>query len=286
MILSRFPDTIWLESGYNAGFSRANNMGIRSAKGEYILILNPDAEFRENVLAPYVAFYRQHDGDQRLGLLTCRIYSSVDDSLSIGTGLGFPSIRQIIRANPLYIYLCRILGVSMAKKYSGQEMHYQDHEVDFASGACALISRRKITDGRLYFDEDFFLYYEDVNWSRRVHEAGYRNYHCSSVKIWHVNSASTGRSWAKDMQIQVSSYLYYLRAYGPVMYALIGLTLWLNYRMTIYLLRRADQKVELEEARKSYTVFLKYFKLVWQKYYPSSPADGSYLRYEGYGDPS
>lgn len=285
-LLSLYPDTIWIDSGYNAGFSRANNLGLDHAKGNYVLLLNPDAEFRDDVLAPLVAFYKLHDADGKLGAVTCRIHSSKDGHLQVGTGIGFPSLGQLAKINPLYLYACRELGISTRKVYQADEMHYRDHPVDFVSGACALIRRDKLVASRLRFDEDFFLYFEDVNWSLRVLRAGYRNYHCAGIMIYHVNSASTGRSWAKDMQMQVSSYLFYLRAYSPVKYWLIGGMLWLNYRMNIYLLTRAGQKEEADATLSSFKVFRKYFPYVWQKYYPSSPPDHAYLRYEAYGDPS
>jgi GT2 family glycosyltransferase len=65
-LIAKFPDLVWIEAGYNAGFSRANNMGIRKASRDYLLILNPDAEIKEGFLQKYLAFYIDIDRDGSL----------------------------------------------------------------------------------------------------------------------------------------------------------------------------------------------------------------------------
>ncbi len=153
-ILNTFPQTKWIQSGYNAGFARANNLGIRNSTGEYILLLNPDTFIKEGFLEKMLANYKQLSQTQPLGLLGCRIISSVDGSLLVGTGRGFPGLSKYVKANPLVIKF--FPTYVRKKKYTAQDMHYQNHEADFISGACVMIKKSKIEQHNLYLDEDFF----------------------------------------------------------------------------------------------------------------------------------
>jgi hypothetical protein len=274
-LIAKFPDLVWIEAGYNAGFSRANNMGIRKASRDYLLILNPDAEIKEGFLQKYLAFYIDKDRDGSLGLVGCRVISSVDGSLSVGTGTGFPSIRKLIGANPLYIYFTR----SRPKKtsYDASIMHYTTHEVDFVSGSCEMIKREKVVKNRLFFDEDFFLYSEDVEWSHRIKSRGLKNYFLGEVEVYHVNSASTGHSQAKLFQVQVSIYLYYLKAFGLLYYLMVGFVLWLNFTMDLYFLRKSNG-AELSEVAAQYSVFKKFYFLIIKNYYFQN-GNRQYLKY-------
>lgn len=279
-ILSSHPGVKWIDAGYNAGFSRANNIGMKQATGEYILILNPDTEIKGDFLRQFISYYQSHDTDHKLGLLGCRIISSVDGSLLVGSGRGFPSISKVIKGNPLYIYINRGRTENKTAIYDAQKMHYTDHEIDFVSGASVMIRRDKVVNGNLFFDEDFFLYSEDVEWAYRVQRAGYRNYFCSQIEVYHVNSASTGFSPAKSAQIQISAYLYYLKSHSVVSYLLYGLVLGLNYKMNSYLLRRAGCAEELAQELEQYDVYRRYFFYILRLYYFSKPADRPYLKYD------
>lgn len=125
--------------------------------------------------------------------------------------------------------------------YVARQMHYTDHETDFVSSACVMVRRAKVITGNLFFDKDFFLYSEDVEWSYKFHQAGYRNSLFAGLEVYHVNSASTGWSAAKAAQMQISGYLYYLKPHTALSYLLFGLVSWLNHKMDINLVGRAGQ---------------------------------------------
>jgi GT2 family glycosyltransferase len=274
---AKFPNVQWINSGYNAGFSRANNIGIHRSLGEYILILNPDTEIKEGFLKHFLSFYKARDASGALGLLGCRIISSIDGSLLIGSGTGFPSITKIVKANPIYLYIARTKP--SIKNYDAYQKHYTDHEIDFVSGACVLIKRDKVIKNKLFFDEDFFLYYEDVEWSHRVKDNGFMNYFCSEIEIYHVNSASTGFSKGKFFQMQISAYLYYLKVYGAIGYLCLGSVLFSNFLLNIFLLKRAGQYEQYQTEREQYKVFKKYFLRILRLYHFPSLQSRHYLQY-------
>ncbi len=279
-ILASHPEVVWIDAGYNAGFSRANNIGMRKASGEYILILNPDTEIKGDFLRQFISYYRTRDTDGKLGLLGCRIISSVDGSLLVGSMRGFPSVAKVIGGNPVYIYLTRSGSQDKNQDYDAQIMHYTDHEIDVVSGACVMIRREKVVKHNLYFDEDFFLYSEDVEWAHRVQKTGFKNYFCSQIEVYHVNSASTGFSAAKSAQIQISGYLYYLKTHILLAYLFYGLMLWVNMRLNILLLSRAGKAQDLTAEQAQYDAFRRYFFAILKQYYFSQTASRPYLKYD------
>jgi GT2 family glycosyltransferase len=276
LILQEFPQVQWSDSGYNAGFARANNSGIRMAKGEYIVLLNPDTYVTEYFFKKWLEKYKEMDQNHQLGLLGCRIISSVDNSLLVGTGRGFPSWKKYLNANPVYVKFAKKRPL---KKYDAQEMHYQNHEADFMSGACVMIKKSKIEQHNLYLDEDFFLYSEDVEWSFRVKKKGYFNYFCADVEVFHVNSASTGQSDNKKKIMFVSELLYLYKTHTKLQFWLFQWLFRFNFLLNKWLLTRSGEldKLEIEKMYKS--VFDKFLPRIKKGYKRIPSSAKEYVRY-------
>ena len=276
-ILNTFPQTKWIQSGYNAGFARANNLGIRNSTGEYILLLNPDTLIKEGFLEKMLANYKQLSETHPLGLLGCRIISSVDGSLLVGTGRGFPGLSKYVKANPLVIKF--FPTYVRKKKYTAQDMHYQNHAADFISGACVMIKKAKIEQHNLYLDEDFFLYAEDVEWSFRVKKKGFFNYFCADVEVFHVNSASTGQSKYKKKIMFVSELLYLYKTHTKLQFWLFQLLFRFNFLLNKWLLTRSGEldKLEMEKMYKS--IFDKYLPRIKKGYKRNPSSAKEYVSY-------
>lgn len=273
LVTSAFPQTLWTDMGYNAGFARANNAGIRMAKGEFVLLLNPDTELRNDLLDVMLSHYRKEDADGSLGLLTSRIISLKDGSLLVGTGMGFPGFESILTGHPLYILGQRLLKKPQPKDYDPTVMHYRNHDVDFVSGACILVECNKITAGGLWMDEDFFLYYEDKEWSHRFRKHGFRNRLCADTEVYHVNSASTDVAPDKWKQILVSSYLFLYKRHGRWKYMMLGLILASSHLLNKLLLWRSGQRTELDTVNREWRLFRNVF-LKLPRIYQASPSSG------------
>ena len=249
LILNAFPQTKWIQSGYNAGFARANNLGIRNSTGEYILLLNPDTFVKEEFLEKMLEKYKQLSETKNLGLLGCRIISSVDGSLLVGTGRGFQGLSKYLKANPLVI---KFLPKYVVKKnYIAEKMHCENHEVDFVSGACVMMEREKIENHKLYLDEDFFLYYEDLEWSFRVKKSGFINYFIAETEVFHVNSASTDANPVKNKIILASEFLYLFKTLSSFQFWLLKHLLFVNYQLNTFFLKRRNQE-DLVRQEKEY----------------------------------
>jgi GT2 family glycosyltransferase len=279
-VLTNFAEVVWIETGYNAGFSRANNLGIKNAKGDYLLILNPDTYIVSDFLSRMLSFYKKQNTlfQSKLGLLTTRIISSVDRSLLVGTGRKFIGFQKELNKNPILILLQRIFKYKK-ERYNPHVFHFQNHEVDFVSGACFMIERKKVIENNLYFDEDFFLYFEDLEFCFRSKNAGLRNYFCSEIEIYHVNSASTSKSGDRISQIRISEYLYYLKRFNRVQYYLLGKLIQCNFWMIEFLLKRRNEVKLLEELHFEKNLFDNFYYQLPSRYSTKRTVEVEFLKY-------
>lgn len=278
LLKTNFKDVRWINLSYNSGFAYGNNIGIQAAKGDYICLLNPDSYVQNNFFKKLLGFYYKKDESGDLGLLSCRIISSNDKQLLIGSGIGFPSIQKHIKANPIYIYLTRRFNTKRPQ-YQAKTMHYKNHNIDFVSGACVMIKKSKVIEKDLMLDEDFFLYFEDVEWSYRVKKCGYHNYFFSDIELYHVNAASTSLSLNRNFQIQISEYLYLYKTHRLATYYLIGLLIQFNYSLSKMLFKRKKEQQKLIHLQEEEIVFRKYFKQIPEKYNKPSPNNKRHLIY-------
>ncbi len=169
----------------NGGFSKANNLVLEQATGEFILFLNPDTILPEDCLQKSIAFFiEMHDA----GAIGIRM---IDGS---GTYLkeskrGFPS--------PV-VSVCKLSGLTalfpnsrlFAHYYLGHLDQHKNQEVDVLSGAFMMI-RRTVLEQTGSFDEQFFMYGEDIDLSFRIQKAGWRNYYFAESTIIHFKGEST-----------------------------------------------------------------------------------------------
>jgi len=180
----RFPDIKFLWQQQNTGFAKANNSMLPRAKGEYVLFLNPDTIVAEDTLRICLAFARKQTKFGALGI------SMID-----GSGNYLPeSKRMFPNASASFYKMSGISklfpGSSYFSKYYAAHVH-QDHsgEVDVLAGAFMMVSKKvlDITNG---FDEDFFMYGEDIDLSYRITRAGFKNYYCGETSIIHFKGES------------------------------------------------------------------------------------------------
>jgi GT2 family glycosyltransferase len=280
IIAEHFPDVIWINSGYNAGFARANNMGIKVAVGTYILLLNPDALLVNEYLFKMIKHHEELSKTHKVGLLTSRISSSIDQSLLIGTGVHFKGIENELRKNPFILKFQNVFKIAQNKpNYDPYTMHYVNHEVGFVSGACALIKRKTLMDLNLFLDEDFFLYWEDVEWSYRIKKNGFKNFFFSDTEILHVNSASTGKSNHRNAQVRISEFLYYAKRYNRLKFHLLGMLMRFNYFLNALLLKRNNDDKALETLKFDKRLFNQYFYMVSKLYKGKKTKVRPYLKY-------
>ncbi len=188
MVKKKFPEVKLIENKENLGFSRANNQGIKIAKGEYVLLLNPDTVVEDDTFEKVVEFMDSHPDAGALGV------KMVD-----GAGNFLPESKRGL-PTPLTAFY-KMFGLSSlfpkSRRFSKYHLGYLDeneiHEVEILAGAFMLL-RKKVLDEIGLLDETFFMYGEDIDLSYRIIKAGYKNYYFPKTRIIHYKGESTKKS--------------------------------------------------------------------------------------------
>ncbi len=185
MVKERFPQVILIENKDNPGFSKANNQAIRQAKGEYILLLNPDTVVDEDTFEKCIAFMDEHHDAGGLGV------KMID-----GSGKFLPESK---RGFPYpFVAFCKTFGLSKlfpkSRIFNRYHLGYLDensnHEIDVLSGAFMML-RKSVLDKIGLLDESFFMYGEDIDLSYRIKKSLYKNYYFADTTIIHYKGEST-----------------------------------------------------------------------------------------------
>jgi len=185
MLKEKFPEVILIENKENVGFAKANNQAIRLAKGEYILLLNPDTVVKEDTFSKCLAFMDKTPNAGGLGV------KMIDGQGRI--------LKESKRGFPTpWVCFCKMTGLCSlfpnSKRYCGYYMgnlsYEQTHKVDILAGAYMLL-RKTCLDKCGLLDEDFFMYGEDIDLSYRITLSGYDNYYFADTQIIHYKGEST-----------------------------------------------------------------------------------------------
>ena len=176
MVKTTFPEVILIENKNNLGFSKGNNIGVAHAKGQYICILNPDTVVAENTFSELLHFIQQQDNP---GIVGCRLID--------GTGCFLPeSKRNVPKPN-----------VALKKLLGNSHDYYANHIDEFGIGkvpvfvGAFMLMRKNVYNEVGGFDEDYFMYGEDIDLSFKVIKAGYQNYYNGTSSIIHYKGEST-----------------------------------------------------------------------------------------------
>jgi len=178
----------FIESNINLGFAKANNLGVKEASGKYLLILNPDTILQEDTLEKTIRFY---ESDKQTGIVTCKLILP-NGKLDLACRRSFPSPS---------VAMYRILGFSKifprSKIFGKYNLTYLDendtYEVDAVCGAFLFI-KKDIYKQAGGFDENYFMYGEDLDLCYQVKKAGYKIFYYSGTSIIHYKGESTKKS--------------------------------------------------------------------------------------------
>ncbi len=177
MVKQKFPKVKLIENKQNTGFSTANNQGVAIAKGEYVLILNPDTVVAEDTFEKILTFAKSY---KNLGALTVKLID--------GTGHFLPESKRGIPTPKVAIN--KILGLKTDAYYAKNIPKNNNGKIDILVGAFMLM-KKSIYNEVNGFDEDYFMYGEDIDLSYKILKKGYDNYYFSETKIIHYKGEST-----------------------------------------------------------------------------------------------
>jgi N-acetylglucosaminyl-diphospho-decaprenol L-rhamnosyltransferase len=180
-----FPDFHFIRNKENSGFAKANNLVTPRCNGEFVLFLNPDTILAEDSLDTCISFFRDHTDAGAIGVRM--IDGSGRFLRESKRGFPYPATSFFKMTG-----LARLFPRS--KIFSSYYMGHLDEDriqtVDVLSGAFMMIKKvvLNITGG---FDEQFFMYAEDIDLSYRISQAGFKNYYLPTTTIIHFKGEST-----------------------------------------------------------------------------------------------
>ena len=201
----RFPRVTLLENAENVGFARAANQGIRLARGRHVLVLNPDTVVHGGAVAHMVSYLDAHPA---AGVVGARL---LDPGGSLQYSCRrFPGYFTVFFGR--YGLLTRILpGNPASRDYLYLDWdHRTVREVDWVSGACLMV-RREVVERVGAFDEGYFLFVEDMDWCRRLRDAGFTVVYLPDAVVTHHIGVSRGPVPARLVWARHRGMLRYVR---------------------------------------------------------------------------
>ena len=204
----RHPQVTYIENKENVGFARANNQAIMQALGEYTLILNPDTIITPQCLQEGIAWMKSHP---KCGAIGARMMD--------GNGVFLPESK---RAFPTpWVSFCKIFGLSKifprSRWFAKYHLRYLSDEepqcIDILSGAY-MLCRTSVLQQLGGFDEDFFMYGEDIDLSYRIVKADYENWFLPTPMI-HYKGESTHKDSMRYVRIFYDAMLIFYRKHFP-----------------------------------------------------------------------
>jgi GT2 family glycosyltransferase len=233
-ILAAYPFVQFIQMGYNAGFSRANNAGLRAAKGDHLLLLNPDTLILQHALDRSVQRFAESN------FVACGVQQlNADRSLQISGNYFMKGGLNHLLPLPYWGKVIRWIGYQLKTKVPNVQEAGTAHEVDWISGAFLMVKRSTL-DKAGYMDEDFFLYAEEVEWCSRLRKQGGLVIF-GDINIIHLQGETTGDAFdsaekgyyglydRKGLQLMLSNHVRVRKQFGVAWYFI----LLLNYTFAI-----------------------------------------------------
>ena len=177
IIAEQYPHVKVIRSPRNLGFAGGNNLGIKEAKGKYILLINNDTYFTEYNIDPLIERLESSD---KIGIVCPKLRFAWDNNPI-----------QYAGYTPLSPITMRNQAIGFGKEDEGQ--YNTPHSTPYAHGAAMLIKHEAISKVGL-MPECFFLYYEELDWSMMFTRSGYEIWYDPACTVYHKESQTTGQN--------------------------------------------------------------------------------------------
>ena len=204
LIREGLPQVICIETGENSGFSRANNLGINNARGDFILLLNSDTKILDDSFDRMIEYLMVHP---EVGAVGPRQLDG-RGKLQLSWG-SFPTlISEAFRRLLHYRLSINDLKIRdyLEEKFSGSTV------VDWVSGSCLMARRKAFFDAGL-LDGRFFMYFEDIDLCQRIRNNGWQIHYNSNMTILHYGGVTARKNILHVLVEYRRSQIYFTRKY-------------------------------------------------------------------------
>ncbi|MEY8847458.1 glycosyltransferase family 2 protein [Psychroserpens sp. XS_ASV72] len=217
MVRSQFPEIKLIENQQNLGFSKGNNIGVSKAKGHYVCILNPDTVVAEDTFEKALAFA---DSKEDLGALGCRLID--------GKGQFLPESKRYVPTPNVAIK--KMLGFTDSYYVKTLNEH-KTGSVPILVGAFMLL-KKKVYVQVNGFDEDYFMYGDDIDLSYKIEKAGYHNYYFGTSTVIHYKGESTLKNKEYAQRFYGAMQIFYLKYFTSNV--IFNIMVWFGVRLATW----------------------------------------------------
>jgi GT2 family glycosyltransferase/glycosyltransferase involved in cell wall biosynthesis len=233
MVRREHPWVRLIESGANIGFASGCNLGITEARGEYVLLLNPDTEVPPGALAKCVEEIARRPDVGALGCKLVRRDGSLDHACKRTFPTPLSALAYMTRASrlPFAARLPRAISGGYTAQHLGDD---DEGTVDAINGAFMLVRAAAIAEVGL-LDESYWMYGEDLDWCYRLWSAGWKVLYWPGATVLHVKGGISGshRTWRTNVAFHRAMWLFYrahiARNYPRVVTPAVWCGIWLKF---------------------------------------------------------
>lgn len=228
MVTADFPWVVLLAQGQNVGFPRGNNIGLKHARGRLLFLLNPDTIVKGDALMQMVD-YMQNNAD--VGVLGPRL--RYPDGAIQSSKRRFPTVVTGFFEST---WLEPWAPKAVIERYQAQDLaDDRVADVDWVMGA-ALMVRRAVVEQVGPMDEEYFMYSEELDWCRRIKDAGWRVVYYPRAEIVHYEGKSSEQAVTeRHINFQRAKLRYFRKYHGWLVCSMLRAYLLLSYAVQLLL---------------------------------------------------
>lgn len=228
MVQEQFAWIKLVAESENVGFPRGNNIGINRAHGRHVMLLNPDTEVSGDALSQLVAYLDKHPN---VGVVSGMLRNP-DGSIQ-SSRRRFPTFKTAVFESTWFEPYA---PKSLLRDYYAEDLPLDEPvDVDWLTGA-SLMVRREVFDQVGLMDEAYFMYSEELDWCRRIKDAGWRIVFLPTAEIiHHVGKSSEQAIIRRHIDFNRAKLRYFRKYHGRTQASLLRLWLLLNYSIQLAL---------------------------------------------------
>ena len=209
MINEEFKEVKLIVNSKNLGYGRANNQGMKLAKGKYILLLNSDTEIINDVITKMVEWLEKRS---EVGAVGCQLlYKNGKVQQSAGF---IPKLSKIFYWATFLDDLPILRDIIKPYHVSDINFYKKEHEVGWVTGAFFLL-RKEIFEKLGGFDEKIFMYTEEIEWCMKIKKAGWKIFYTPKTSVYHLKSASPRNLNENAIIFEYKGLIYLFSKYKP-----------------------------------------------------------------------
>ncbi|MGY4538225.1 GT2 family glycosyltransferase [Mucilaginibacter sp. UYNi724] len=236
---AKYPDIRFIRSEANLGFSGGNNIGIAQATGDYYFLVNNDTEFGPGLVQKLVDILDSHP---EVGIISPKLVYDFDRS-----------IIQYVGFTQVDYYTCRNQAVGKNEKDLGQYDNLLG-QTGYCHGGAMMVKKETCEKAGLMAD-NFFIYYEEVDWGERINKSGYQAWVRGDAVIYHKESMTVGKNSPVKEYFMNRNRILFIRHNAPAFKAFVFYIYFVLLVVPRNLIRYIKEK--------RYNFILLLFRAVW-----------------------